>query len=99
MARNYYPQSDDCPATMTVGQLMAELAKHDPASPVCFRTPFYGVFGSNMAFTIDAVTAEALERREHHTPAGTSYDEETGEECPTEEYTQVFHPWSGVVIG
>lgn len=100
MGETYYAQSDHRPSTLTVGELIERLSKHDPAAPVVFRTPLYGAFGSHTAYSIDAVTAETLERRENHYPGGErAFDDETGEEYTTEPYTQVFHAWSGVVIG
>lgn len=99
MARTYYPQSDHREPTMTVGELIAQLARHDPAATVIFRSPLHGVFGSHTAYTVDTVTAETLERREEHYPADVREDEESGEEVVTEAWTQVFHAWSGVVIG
>ncbi len=99
MAQTYHAQSDHRPPTMTVGELITQLSKHDPSALVVFRSPRYGAFGSNTAYTLDTVMAETLERREEHYPAGTCIDEETGEEGEFDAWTQVFHAWSGVVIG
>lgn len=99
MANTFYPQSDHRPATMTVGQLIERLQSLDPTAPVIFRSPQHGCFGSNTAYSIDAVAHESLERREEHYPACVGRDEETGEEYQIEAYTQVFPAWAGVVIG
>lgn len=99
MAETYYPQSDHRPATMTVGELIAKLSEHDPSSPVIFRSPLSGCYGPNTGYSVDVVKAETLEHREVHYPAGTDINEETGEEFATEPWTDVFHAWSGVVIG
>lgn len=98
MAKTYYAQSEHPTKTMTVGELIDQLSKQDPSAVVVFRTPLYGTFGSNTAYSIDAVAAEVLDRREDYYPACRRIDEETGEEVDVEEYTQVFHAWSGVVI-
>lgn len=98
MAQSYYAQSEQPAATLTVGQLIERLKAFDPAELVIFKSPLHGVFGSNTAYTIDAIDKVLLPRREHHTAAGTEIDEESGKETLYEAYTQVFHAWSGVVI-
>lgn len=99
MAQTYYAQSDHCPPTMTVGDLIEKLQTLDPSKPVVFRSPLYGAFGSNTAYSIERVDHVSMDRREDHTPGGVGFDEETGEEFAYEPYTQVFHAWEGVVIG
>lgn len=99
MAATYYAQSDHVAPTMTVGDLIERLKAFDPAAPVIFRSPLYGSFGSNTAYSIDKVEHVALEREEIHTPAHEHFNEEDGETCTVEAETQVFNAWAGVVIG
>lgn len=98
MAHNYYAQSENPAPTMTVGQLIEHLKTFDPAALVIFRSPLYGCFGSNTAYTIDTVEHVVLERREHTIPASEDINEETGETFTHEAEIQVFSAWSGVVI-
>lgn len=98
MAKTYYPQSDFAPPTMTVGDLIERLRQFEPTSLVVFRSPLCGVFGSNTAYSIDAVEKVSMPREEINYPAYRRTDEETGEEFDEEAYTQVKTAWSGVVI-
>ena len=61
MSETYYPQSESPAPTMTVGQLIERLRQFSPDELVIFRSPRYGCFGSNQAYTIDAVARETLE--------------------------------------
>lgn len=97
MAATVYPQSYPF-KTLTVGELLEQLARLDPAAPVIFRSPHFGAFGSGTEYSVDKVEAVTMERKEHHTPAGTAIDDETGEEYATEADTQVWEEWRGVVI-
>jgi hypothetical protein len=83
---------------MTVGDLIKRLQQFDPADKVIFRSPEFGCYGPDTDYTIDDLSHEALEGREIHHPGGLGEDEETGEEYAIEAYTEVFKPWSGVVI-
>jgi len=99
MSRYTYLQTQYREPTMTVGQLIERLRALDPSKPVVFRTPTYGVFGSNHTYTIDDVKPVVLEREEIHYPGGERKDEETGAFYVEEPYTAVKYPWDGVVIG
>lgn len=98
MAKTFYAQSESPEPTMTVGQLIERLQAHDPKAPVIFRSPLYGCFGSNTAYTIEGATVEALPREELHIPASSYEDDETGELIEREAHTQIFEAWAGVVI-
>jgi hypothetical protein len=98
VAQTFYAQSDSPSKTLTVGQLIERLQAFDRSAPVIFKSPLYGCFGSNAAYSIDDVSAVMLERHENHIPATTVIDEESGEVVAVESETQVFHAWSGVVI-
>ena len=98
MARTFYPHSENTGLTMTVGQLIEKLQALDPTKPVVFRSPKYGCFGSETAYSIDTVTEVQMLGWEDRYPAGTRIDDETGEEEAYEAWTEVFHPWHGVVI-
>jgi len=99
MSATYYAQSEFRPATMTVGQLISKLQEvEDLDLPVVFRTPLYGTFGSNTAYSVDAVSTEHLPSRTQHYPAALQFDEETGEEYMSEPFDEVWRDWKGVVI-
>lgn len=98
MANTYYAQSDHRSKTMTVGELIKKLSEFSPDELVIFKSPMYGSFGSNTAYSIDGVERVVLERREDHYPACIREDEETGKMESVEAWTQVFHAWSGIVI-
>ena len=100
MVQTYYPQSEKPGPTMTVRRLIEVLsALPDQDAPIIFKSPLYGVFGGNTAYSIEQVSVQELvEERIQYGPQ-TRYDDETGEEwVDTEEYEQVFHAWKGVVI-
>lgn len=99
MGSTYYPQSDHRPNTLTVGDLMKRLQDFDPAEPVIFQSPKNGVFGSDTKYSIDTAKRVEIERHEEHHSACRLTDIETGEVFEQEAWTQVFHAWSGVVIG
>lgn len=98
MGRTYYAQTDHVEKTLTVGELIARLQQFDPTSLVVFKTPLYGAFGSNTAYSIDAIEQVTMERREYVIPASVYEDDETGETIDQPEEIQVFHAWTGVVI-
>lgn len=98
MAETYYAQDAAPTPTMTVGELIDRLRAFDPAERVIFRSPRYGAFGFNTAYSIEAVEREVLERWEYHFPTCVRENEETGEPIAVEAHTQAFHAWSGVVI-
>ncbi len=81
-----------------VGELIAKLETFGRDELVIFRSPQYGVFGSNAAYSIDQVAREALPREETTYPPKSYRDDETGEIIEEEAYTDVQHAWSGVVI-
>jgi hypothetical protein len=98
MGATYYGQGDNPGPTMTVGQLIEKLRAFDPNELVVFRSPLYGSFGSNTAYTVEDVERETLPRREYHIAAHTHEDEETGETYEVEAETQVWNAWTGIVI-
>jgi hypothetical protein len=98
MGRTFYPHSENTGPTMTVAQLIQLLSSFPPDAPVIFRSPKYGAFGSETAYSIDAAEYVQMPGKEEHFPAGISIDHETGEEEPYEAWVQIFHPWNGVVI-
>ncbi|HKT54511.1 MAG TPA: hypothetical protein VJP88_08660 [Caulobacteraceae bacterium] len=102
MAQTYYAQTEKPPATMSVRELIARLEalpEEIKDLPAIFKSPLYGAFGSNTAYSLDSVSiVELPERRENYGPQ-THYDEETGEEgTDDEDYEEVWHAWKGVVI-
>lgn len=96
--KTYYAQSRNPEPTMTVGELVRRLQAFDPSERVVFRTPLFGSFGSNTAYTIDSVEHETLAREELHNEGYEYVHDETGEKVVVEAETQVFYAWSGVVI-
>jgi hypothetical protein len=99
MAHTFYAQRGNPTPTLTVGELIDRLRFFDPALPVVFKSPLYGSFGSNTAYSLETVAPVSLERVETHYPAFKDIDDETGEEVEIEAYTDVRHAWSGVIIG
>jgi hypothetical protein len=98
MGQTFYAQSGNPATTLTVGQLMNRL-KHFPlTAPVVFQSPQYGSFGSNTAYTIEAIVAVTLPRTETHYPAHMHYNEEDDSEYMEEEYTEIKNEWTGVII-
>lgn len=98
MSGNYYRQSDAPGRTLTVSQLIERLQALDPDAPVIFRSPEYGVFGSNTEYGISVAAPDYSARQVRDYPASTFLDDETGEEVTCEAWTQIFHEWKGVVI-
>lgn len=98
MTQTFYAQGDRPEKTMTVAELVEKLLIMDQSMPVTFKSPMFGSFDSNTAYTIDDVQTVTLPRREHHIPAGEHIDDETGDTYATEEETQVWNEWTGVVI-
>lgn len=98
MARTYYAQSEKPEPTLTVGELITKLQAFDPGDRVIFRSPQFGCFGSNQAYSVDDVAHETLEAFEQHNPAHTYEDDETGKTVHVEAETQRWPSWSGVVI-
>lgn len=94
----YYPQQAVLPVTVTVSDLIQLLCRFKPNELVVFESPKYGAFGSGTMYAIQGARLVTLEGREEHIPAGVWLDEETGEDVPYPEYTEVFHPWRGVVL-
>lgn len=99
MANNFYPQSERRSETKTVGELIRLLQMYDPALPVVFQTPRYGVFGAEMMYSVEGIYKIQYEREEVAHPASVRFDEEDGEEYPVEPWTEVLLPWEGVVVG
>lgn len=100
MAQTFYAQSDWRVPTMKVADLIAKLtALPDHDLPVVFRSPLYGSFGSNTAYSIEAVTEEHLPARTEHHPPQPDIDDETGDEYMTEPYEETWQEWKGVVLG
>jgi hypothetical protein len=100
MAVTYYQQHpyDIQTGTLTVGDLLDNLAQHDRALPVIFRSPMSGCYGPRVGYSIDSIQRETLPGREEHHPATAWFDEEEGVDVPQEAYTDVLKPWDGVVI-
>ena len=99
MADTYYPRSDRPARTMTVRKLIEALqAAPDLDAPVIFKCPLYGVYGPEIAYSVDKVQAVTFPEERHETPEQTGWDDETGEEYQIPAETQIFHPWAGVVI-
>lgn len=100
MARTYYAQSDSVPPTLTVKDLIEKLSAlpHQDA-PVIFRSPLYGTFGSNTAYSIDDVNEVHLPEETIVYPARVDYDDDTGEEVNYPAEQDVRREWKGVVIG
>jgi hypothetical protein len=93
-------ESPQAPAEgMTVRDLIARLLVLDPDAQVVFRSPHYGVSGSNQAYGVTKVGPVTLERREHLCSGGTGEDEETGEPYAYDAHLQVWPAWTGVVLG
>ncbi len=86
------------PATLTVGELLAELGGLDPSLPVIFRSPLSGCYGAGTGYAIDTVERENLPERVEEHAATTWFDEEDGVDVPQEAYTETRPAWDGVVI-
>ena len=98
MGETFYAQSEHRASTLTVGQLIERLQRHDPNAPVIFQSPRFGAFGSETMYSIECIDAVAFEHDERVFPASTSIDEETGEQIQVEAWTEVWHAWHGVVV-
>lgn len=98
MAQSYYPQQNRLPRTLTAGQLIELLKKVDPAKPVIFRSPQYGAFGSNHAYSVEEVRERSFPARSEHHPASSYIDDETGVEVQVEAWVREFHAWDGIEI-
>ena len=98
MSRTYYAQSDRPAQTMTVGQLIERLQSFDPNELAIFRSPSFGSFGSNTAYSIDGVERVVLGREELHNPGYEYESDDNGETITVEADTQIMHAWAGVVI-
>jgi hypothetical protein len=86
------------PPTMTVRQLIDQLAELDPELPVIIRSPHSGCFGARMGYAIDGAKRETLDEQTEHYPATTWFDEERGIDVPQEAYDETRPAWDGVVI-
>lgn len=103
MANTYHEQSDWNPKTISLRELIAQLQALPAEAlelPAIFKSPENGCYGPRTAYTIDAVSVVHLpERRENFGPQ-YDYDDDTGERVKiSDEYEEVWHAWSGVVIG
>ena len=102
MANTYYEHNEGNPKTMTVRDLIAQLSalpEDAQGLPAIFKSPRYGCYGPETAYTLDRV--EVVDIAEETREYGPQYDfdEDTGQEVKTaDSYSEVLHAWRGVVI-
>lgn len=95
---NYQLQGRGTPQTMTVAEVRALLDGLPDHLPVVMLSPRYGTFGSEMPYGVVSVEETIMHRMEQIIPATEYEDDETGEVVRTEEETQVWPAWRGIIL-
>lgn len=95
---NYQLQGRGTPHTMTVAELRASIDGLPDHLPVVILSPRFGTFGSEMPYGIVSVEETIMHRMERVIPASEYEDDETGEMVRTEEETQVWPAWRGIIL-